>query len=92
VRAAESGADLVPHIESLTRQFGFDSFTYTAMVTLEKFGWGSWFFSLAGFGIIGGCLIIGTIAIAMDRWLLLPIEHRTVERWGLVIDATKEQP
>jgi NitT/TauT family transport system permease protein/taurine transport system permease protein len=42
--------------------------------------------------IIGGCLIIGTIAIAMDRWLLLPIEHRTVERWGLVIDATKEQP
>jgi NitT/TauT family transport system permease protein/taurine transport system permease protein len=42
--------------------------------------------------IIAGCLIIGTIAIAMDRWLLLPIEHRTVERWGLVIDATKEQP
>jgi NitT/TauT family transport system permease protein/taurine transport system permease protein len=42
--------------------------------------------------IIAGCLIIGTIAIAMDRWLLLPIEHRTIERWGLVIDATKEQP
>jgi NitT/TauT family transport system permease protein/taurine transport system permease protein len=42
--------------------------------------------------IIAGCLIIGTIAIAMDRWLLLPIERRTVERWGLVIDATKEQP
>ena len=42
--------------------------------------------------IIAGCLIIGLIAIAMDRWLLLPIERRTVERWGLVIDATKEQP
>jgi NitT/TauT family transport system permease protein/taurine transport system permease protein len=42
--------------------------------------------------IIAGCLIIGLIAISMDRWLLLPIEHRTIERWGLVIDATKEQP
>jgi ABC-type nitrate/sulfonate/bicarbonate transport system permease component len=42
--------------------------------------------------IIAGCLIIGTIAIAMDRWLLLPIERRTIERWGLVIDATREQP
>jgi taurine transport system permease protein len=34
--------------------------------------------------IICGCLIIGTIATAMDRWLLLPIERRTVQRWGLV--------
>ncbi|TMJ33420.1 MAG: ABC transporter permease [Alphaproteobacteria bacterium] len=42
--------------------------------------------------IIAGCLIIGLIAISMDRWLLLPIEHRTIERWGLVIDATTEQP
>jgi NitT/TauT family transport system permease protein/taurine transport system permease protein len=41
--------------------------------------------------IIGGCLIIGTIAIAMDRWLLLPIEKRTIERWGLVFDARKEE-
>ena len=41
--------------------------------------------------IIGGCLIIGTIAIAMDRWLLLPIEQRTIERWGLVFDARKEE-
>ena len=40
--------------------------------------------------IIGGCLIIGAIAIAMDRWLLLPIERRTIERWGLVFDARKE--
>jgi taurine transport system permease protein len=41
--------------------------------------------------IIGGCLIIGSIAIAMDRWLLLPIERSTIERWGLVFDARKEQ-
>jgi ABC-type nitrate/sulfonate/bicarbonate transport system permease component len=40
--------------------------------------------------IIGGCLLIGAIAIAMDRWLLLPIERRTIERWGLVLDARKE--
>jgi ABC-type nitrate/sulfonate/bicarbonate transport system permease component len=37
--------------------------------------------------IMAGCLIIGTIAIIMDRWLLLPIERRTVQRWGLVSDA-----
>jgi NitT/TauT family transport system permease protein/taurine transport system permease protein len=41
--------------------------------------------------IIGGCLIIGVIAIAMDRWLLLPIEQRTIQRWGLVFDARKEE-
>jgi ABC-type nitrate/sulfonate/bicarbonate transport system permease component len=34
--------------------------------------------------IIAGCLIIGCIAMAMDRWLLLPIERQTVQRWGLV--------
>jgi ABC-type nitrate/sulfonate/bicarbonate transport system permease component len=38
--------------------------------------------------IIAGCLIIGCIAMAMDRWLLLPIERRTVQRWGLVASAT----
>jgi NitT/TauT family transport system permease protein/taurine transport system permease protein len=42
--------------------------------------------------IIAGCLIIGTIAIFMDRWLLLPIERRTVERWGLLAVATEENP
>jgi ABC-type nitrate/sulfonate/bicarbonate transport system permease component len=40
--------------------------------------------------IIAGCLIIGCIAIAMDRWILAPIERRTIERWGLVIDVAKE--
>jgi ABC-type nitrate/sulfonate/bicarbonate transport system permease component len=40
--------------------------------------------------IIAGCLIIGLIAITMDRWLLAPIEQRTIQRWGLVIDTAKE--
>jgi ABC-type nitrate/sulfonate/bicarbonate transport system permease component len=40
--------------------------------------------------IVSGCLIIGTIAIIMDRWLILPIERRTVQRWGLVSDAAEE--
>jgi ABC-type nitrate/sulfonate/bicarbonate transport system permease component len=40
--------------------------------------------------IIAGCLIIGTIAVAMDRWLLLPVERRTVRRWGLVADVEKD--
>jgi ABC-type nitrate/sulfonate/bicarbonate transport system permease component len=40
--------------------------------------------------IIAGCLIIGGIAIAMDRWILAPIEQRTIQRWGLVIDVAKE--
>lgn len=39
--------------------------------------------------IIAGCLIIGLIAISMDRWLLAPIERRTIQRWGLVIDTAK---
>ena len=34
--------------------------------------------------IVGGCLLIGVIAMAMDRWLLLPVERRTVVRWGLI--------
>jgi taurine transport system permease protein len=40
--------------------------------------------------IISGCVIIGTIAVAMDRWLLKPIERRTVARWGLLVDVAKE--
>lgn len=41
--------------------------------------------------ILSGCLIIGIIAMIMDRWLLLPIERRTVQRWGLVSDAEEER-
>jgi ABC-type nitrate/sulfonate/bicarbonate transport system permease component len=39
--------------------------------------------------IISGCLIIGTIAVTMDRWLLRPIERRTVLRWGLAADVAE---
>ena len=35
--------------------------------------------------IIFGALLIGAIAIVMDRWLLAPVERRTVQRWGLVV-------
>lgn len=34
--------------------------------------------------IVFGALLIGAIAMAMDRWLLAPIERRTVVRWGLI--------
>src|SRR5690242_13837918 len=34
-QAAETGSDLVPQIELLTRQFGFDSFTYQAAMSLD---------------------------------------------------------
>src|SRR5256886_2123551 len=40
--------------------------------------------------IIAGCLIIRLIAIAMDRWLLMPIERRPVARWGLVLDTARK--
>jgi taurine transport system permease protein len=39
--------------------------------------------------IIGGCFVIGTISLLMDRYLLLPIERCTVERWGLVSSSEK---
>jgi NitT/TauT family transport system permease protein/taurine transport system permease protein len=41
--------------------------------------------------IIAACLVIGVIAIAMDRWILAPIEKRTVQRWGLIADAEKDR-
>ena len=34
--------------------------------------------------ILAGCFMIGAIAMALDHWLLRPIERRTVQRWGLV--------
>ena len=37
--------------------------------------------------IIFGALLIGVIAMVMDRWLLVPIERRTVMRWGLVASS-----
>jgi taurine transport system permease protein len=34
--------------------------------------------------IVAGSLVIGLIGVAMDRWILAPLERRTVERWGMV--------
>ncbi len=34
--------------------------------------------------ILAGCIVIGTLGLLMDRFLVLPIEKRTIERWGLV--------
>lgn len=34
--------------------------------------------------ILAGCLIIGVLAMAMDRFLFLPLERVTVQRWGMV--------
>jgi taurine transport system permease protein len=33
--------------------------------------------------IVVGSLVIGLIGVAMDRWILAPLERRTVERWGM---------
>jgi ABC-type nitrate/sulfonate/bicarbonate transport system permease component len=67
-------------------------FGWRALIAAELVGTttglGQMIFSAADYSrsdiIIAGCLIIGCIAMAMDRWLLLPIERRTVQRWGLV--------
>jgi ABC-type nitrate/sulfonate/bicarbonate transport system permease component len=67
-------------------------FGWRALIAAELVGattgLGQMIFSAADYSrsdiIIAGCLIIGCIAMAMDRWLLLPIERRTVQRWGLV--------
>jgi ABC-type nitrate/sulfonate/bicarbonate transport system permease component len=73
-------------------------FGWRALIAAELVGAGSglgaMIFDAAEFHrsdiIITGCLIIGTIAVAMDRWLLLPIERRTVRRWGLISDVEAE--
>jgi taurine transport system permease protein len=40
--------------------------------------------------IIGGCAVIGVVAVLMDRVLLAPLERRTIERWGLVASMREE--
>jgi taurine transport system permease protein len=37
--------------------------------------------------ILAGSLLIGLIAMIMDRWLLAPLERRTIEKWGLVTSS-----
>jgi NitT/TauT family transport system permease protein/taurine transport system permease protein len=35
-----------------------------------------------------GVILISLIFLATDRWLLVPIEKWTIERWGLVWKPT----
>lgn len=51
-------------------------------------GLGQWIFVQQEFSrmdkIIAGAISIGIIGVVMDRWLLAPLERRTIERWGVV--------
>ena len=42
--------------------------------------------------MLGTLVVIGGLGLLFERVVFQPLEARTVERWGLVIDATKEQP
>ncbi|UYQ73099.1 ABC transporter permease [Pelagibacterium flavum] len=39
--------------------------------------------------ILAGCIVIGLLSLLMDRLLLVPLERRTIERWGLVSPSAK---
>lgn len=39
--------------------------------------------------IIGGNLVIGLLGLAIDLLILVPIERRTVQRWGMVSATSK---
>ncbi len=75
-------------------------FGWRALIAAELVGattgLGQMIFRAADFSrtdiIVAGCLIIGMIAMAMDRWLLLPIERRTVQRWGMVARSEGGRP
>ncbi len=70
-------------------------FGWRALIAAELVGattgLGQMIFRAADFSrtdiIVAGCLLIGVLAMAMDRLLLLPIERRTVQRWGLITRA-----
>jgi NitT/TauT family transport system permease protein/taurine transport system permease protein len=51
-------------------------------------GLGQWIFIAQEFArtdiIIASALTIGVVGMVMDRWILAPLEKRTIERWGLV--------
>ena len=55
-------------------------------------GLGQWIFIAQEFArtdiIVAGALSIGLIGMLMDRWILAPLERRTIERWGLVEDGS----
>jgi ABC-type nitrate/sulfonate/bicarbonate transport system permease component len=67
-------------------------FAWRAVIAAElvgaSSGLGFWIFEQKEFSrmdnIMAGALTIGVIGMAMDRFLLAPLERRTIERWGLV--------
>lgn len=83
----------LPYIMSGIRSaFGFG---WRALIAAElvgaSSGLGQMIFRAAEFHradiILAGCLVIGMLSLLMDRYILVPIERRTIERWGLVTPA-----
>lgn len=84
----------LPYIMSGIRSaFGFG---WRALIAAElvgaSSGLGQMIFRAAEFHradiILAGCIVIGCLSFLMDRYLLVPIERRTIERWGLVTPST----
>lgn len=80
----------MPYIMSGLRSglgFGWRAVIAAELVGATR-GLGFWIFEQQQFSrmdnIIAGALTIGVIGMAMDRWLLAPLERRTIERWGMV--------
>jgi taurine transport system permease protein len=86
----------LPHIVSgLRAGFGF---AWRALIAAEIIG------ATAGLGamiyraaeylrsdvIIAGNLVIGFLGLAIDQLILVPLERRTVRRWGLVTSSESE--
>ncbi len=71
-------------------------FGWRAVIAAElvgaSLGLGAWIFEQQEFSrmdnIMAGALTIGVIGMVMDRWLLAPLERRTIERWGMVGSAS----
>lgn len=80
----------MPYIMSGLRSglgFGWRAVIAAELVGASK-GLGFWIFEQQEFSrmdnIMAGALTIGIIGMVMDRWLLAPLERRTIERWGTV--------
>jgi NitT/TauT family transport system permease protein/taurine transport system permease protein len=70
--------------------FGWRALIAAEMIATST-GLGCLIFNAANFhqtdAILVGTITIGLLWLATDRFLLLPLERRTIERWGLVSSA-----
>jgi NitT/TauT family transport system permease protein/taurine transport system permease protein len=70
--------------------FGWRALIAAEMIATST-GLGFLIFNAANFhqtdAILVGIITIGLLWLATDRFLLLPLERRTIERWGLVSNA-----